>query len=1330
MNTARGRIVAAVLALAMTAPGPAFAQVARAAAGKTALAPSFVPPSPGLSSPSALTLALTPAALTPSPLSAAPSAAPIISAPLAAALIPVIPAAAKADKPSPRAALDGAAAQAAKLTPKTGAAESKASSGRAFEGSPERREVASFVSAQGAASATRAPLETNRRPAPAAKTVPPLPVSRPTLAARVWNLWPALVNFGVAAAAAFLLYKFGAPAAGLIPMLGLAGSLAWTPTPGAKAAFLAGIRNASAPGTVISYEAVGKIGARLGMDADKAGETFTELIQEGHIAIRDNRDAVYHSFRARAEAPGAVPADALASNAAVLMNSASSSDHARAVAKAERAVEAYKAAGLPQLEEAKVLRGNAMLEFFSGLLLAHQKDLESRDPLPLNLARRAMEVAEVREWIQTATYQAGKVPAMTKSVHRKLVALVGSLNPQAESGDPAADEVADGYIAALDLLEKFDPRDYLFEGAAKGAAPEGSWTPSAEQVAAFAAEIRSRTAPGETLTRETIMRAGKTLDLDTEQMVAAVSALAARGEVLVLANGKTVYFDLRDQAESDRDGLWELHNEAVDAIKLLNEAGLENHLKAVARLDALHHRYFDARNSLTVAAKAYQQVLIALANAKIEVAADVVRHQAEALKGDEARLAGIRQAQAWLDHAYYSAERRQRITTASHKALNAAAALSAFRDALGGHTDSLVTQGVMKTRHFLGDMTAEDDENADHDAPAPHPSGWRPLAPAEYPALTKYGIDLTGKAIDGKIPPMIGRKAEMRQIVKTLLRVEKNNPLIIGEKGVGKTAVANGLALLIAKGGIPELEGRSIVKLDLTKIVAGTTLRGQFEERMVAILDEAKKSNGRVVLFIDEIHMLVGAGDSEGSTDAANILKESLADGSISVIGATTMEEYRKIEKDGALARRFNAVKLLPPTKDEAEAIVSGVKSRYEDKHKVTIGAETVKAVVALASRYITDRNLPDSALDLLDDASAEAELSGRSEVMPDDIAQEVALRTGIPAGKLGQAEKDQLKELPKDLGAKVVGQEEAVAKVAKGVQRGRMGLRNTKQPIGSFIFLGPTGVGKTEIARQTAKTVFGSEKNMVRLDMSEYMEKHSVSRMIGAPPGYVGFDQAGQLTEAVRRNPYSVILLDEIEKAHPEVLDVLLQVIEDGRLTDGQGRTVDFSNTIIMMTSNIGGSLAGEDAAEPKRRPMGFVTHEEKTPEPAAGTDARRAKYLAALKAKLRPEFINRVGEDGIVVFNELGKDEMESILALRIKDLEDQLKERGVTVTLSPDAKAEILKRAEAQRAYGARPLKQIVERQLSDAIVEAELEGRIAEGDAILIDWAGEAFTADKK
>ena len=1336
------RIPALVLAFAMAAPGPAFAQAVVLAPGEAGLGAMSAVPTVSYPSVAAPSISLVPSLLTPS-LIAAPSLVPAAATfAVPEALKLVLPAALKSELPAPRAALDGAAAHAAKMTPNSGAADSKETAGRAFEGSTERKKSSTEVAGNEGSGPSAL-----KRGAPFARTskiTPPIPAFRPTLKQRVLNLWPTAVGLGVAAVSAFILYKFGTPAAGLMPLLGIAGTLGWSPTPGSKSAFLAGIRNAAAPGEVLSYTKVGEIGARLGLDADKAGLLFTELLQDGHLAIRDNRDAIFFSFKGRTESPSGSEAvrsaDALAVQAVQKMNSGAPVDHAIAVAKADKAVTLYEREGSAQLAEAKVLRANATLEFATTLLAAHRRDLEGRESLTPALTARVADLGVVLDWMNTATYQTGHVPPMPEGVHKKLVALLGSLNPGAEKGSASADEVADGYISALDLLEKYDPRDFLYEGAPKGGALQGP-APADKTVEAFAAEVRARTSAGETVTRETMMRAGKALELGARDINAVVSVLAARGELLVMANGKTIYFDLRDQAQGDRDGVWDLHNEAIDAIALVNSSNIQDHLRAVTRLDAVRQKYFDSRKHLSSEAKAYQQVLIALANAKLEAASDVLKHLEKSLSSDDARLAGVRHAQAWLAHAYYSNERRQRIDAASLKALTDAVSVAAFRDALGAKTEPLITQGVMQVRQFLNGLRADADDTVGEDA-VPHPSGWRPLTKKDYPALTEFGIDLTGKAIAGKLPPMIGRKAEMRQIVKTLLRVEKNNPLIIGEKGVGKTAVANGLAQLIAAGEIPELEGRSVVKLDLTKIVAGTTLRGQFEERMVNILEEAKKSNGRVLLFIDEIHMLVGAGDSEGSTDAANILKESLADGSISVIGATTMEEYRKIEKDGALARRFNAVKLLPPTKAEAELIVAGVKDRYEAKHKVTISAETVKAVVALASRYITDRNLPDSALDLLDDAGAEVELKAseaakagvtdaRREVLTEDIAQEVALRTGIPAGKVGAAERDQLKNLPIELGSVVIGQQEAVSKVAKGVQRGRMGLRNTKQPIGSFIFLGPTGVGKTEIAKQTAKTVFGSEKNMVRLDMSEYMEKSSVSRMIGAPPGYIGFDQAGQLTEAVRRNPYSVILLDEIEKAHPEVLDVLLQVIDDGRLTDGQGRTVDFSNTIIMMTSNIGGSLAGdaENPDIPKHRPMGFITHEEKPEEP--GTDARRAKYLAALKAKLRPEFINRVGEDGIVIFNELGKAEMEAILALRVKDLEKQLAERGVTVTLSEAARAEILKRAEAQKAYGARPLKQIVERQLSDAVVEVELDGLIGEGDAVLIDWDASrgAFRAEK-
>ena len=625
---------------------------------------------------------------------------------------------------------------------------------------------------------------------------------------------------------------------------------------------------------------------------------------------------------------------------------------------------------------------------------------------------------------------------------------------------------------------------------------------------------------------------------------------------------------------------------------------------------------------------------------------------------------------------------------------------------------------------------------------------FKPLPQSEYQTLMEYGTDITQKAADGKMRPLIGRRAEIRQMVKALLRVEKNNPLVIGSAGVGKTAVVNGLAQMIVAGDIPELEGKNIIQIDLNKVVAGTQYRGQFEERMQKIIDEAKKSNGRVVLFLDEIHKIVGAGDSKGGNDASQILKESLSDGSLTVIGATTTDEYRRIEKDGALMRRFNPVKLLPPTKEEAEEILTGVKGAYEAKHKVTIGEKAVKAAVALAARYVTDRHLPDSALDLIDDAAAEVELKaseakaagkeeGSREVTQEDLAAEIALRTGVPAGKVSEGAKERLKRLPDELKGQVIGQDEAVAAVARAVQRGRLGYRDPKQPIAKFAFLGPTGVGKTELARALAKMEFGSEKNMLRLDMSEYQEKHAISRLISAPPGYVGHDEGGQLTEPVRRNPYQVILFDEIEKAHPDVFDVLLQVLEDGRLTDSQGRTVDFSNTIIIMTSNIGGSLAAQEEQTAKKRPMGFITDEEKPVEKKAveteGAAERKAKYLQAFKEKYRPEFVNRLGMRSVLVFNELSsKDQMNAILDLRLGELERQLKDKKMTVALTDKARAYALDKALSQKQYGARPIKQMVTEEMNDALKDADLDGRIGDGDAVLIDWDVEAgrFRADRR
>ncbi len=635
----------------------------------------------------------------------------------------------------------------------------------------------------------------------------------------------------------------------------------------------------------------------------------------------------------------------------------------------------------------------------------------------------------------------------------------------------------------------------------------------------------------------------------------------------------------------------------------------------------------------------------------------------------------------------------------------------------------------------------------------------------DTPTLDKYGKDLTKLAKDGELDPVIGRDEEISRIIQILSRRTKNNPVLIGDPGVGKSAIIEGLAQRITSGNIPEiLKDKRVVTLDLGGMLAGTKYRGEFEERIKAAIDELK--GGGTVLFIDELHTIVGAGASEGSIDASNILKPALARGEIQVVGATTLDEYRRyIEKDAALERRFQPVTVGEPTQEEAKQILYGLRDRYEAHHKARITDEAVEAAVELSSRYISDRYLPDKAIDLMDEAASKVRLSayvsppdlkeledrieamrkekeeavtnqnyeraaqvrdeelklrkemesvrkewedGRKEltcvVTEEDVAQVVASWTGIPVKKLTEDESERLLHLEDTLHGRVIGQDDAVRAVSRAIRRARAGLKDPKRPIGSYIFLGPTGVGKTELTKALAEVMFGDEDAMIRLDMSEYMEPHSVSKLTGSPPGYVGYDDGGQLTEKVRRKPYAVVLFDEVEKAHPDVFNALLQILEDGRLTDSKGRVVDFKNTILIMTSNVGANRLS------KANRLGFGTDENAS---ANAYEHMRETMMEELKRTFRPEFLNRVDE--IILFHTLEKDQTLEIVKLMLKKVVERLKERGIMLSVTPEVET-YLAEAGFDQTYGARPLRRAIQQQVEDSLSEEILSGRIQLGDSV--------------
>ena len=632
----------------------------------------------------------------------------------------------------------------------------------------------------------------------------------------------------------------------------------------------------------------------------------------------------------------------------------------------------------------------------------------------------------------------------------------------------------------------------------------------------------------------------------------------------------------------------------------------------------------------------------------------------------------------------------------------------------------------------------------------------------QTPTLNQYGTDLTKKATEGKLDPVIGRKDEIQRVIQILSRRTKNNPCLIGEPGVGKTAVAEGLAEKIIAEDVPEmLKNKRVVSLDIASMVAGAKYRGDFEERIKKCLEEVKKA-GDVILFIDEVHTIVGAGSAEGAVDAANILKPLLARGEVQVIGATTLNEYRKyIEKDSALERRFSPVTVGEPTNEETIEILKGIRDRYEAHHNVKITDEAIKAAVELSTRYINDRFLPDKAIDLVDEAASrvkmrtytqpdtlkklEEEISAMNKEKDDaikvqdfekaaglrdkinvekeklqkekekweskntksittlteeDIAEVVASWTGVPVKKLTQTENEKLRNLEQTLHQRVIGQNEAVDAVAKAIRRGRVGLKDPNRPIGSFLFLGPTGVGKTELSKALAESLFGNEDAMIRIDMSEYMEGHSVSKLIGSPPGYVGFDEGGQLTEKIRRKPYSVILFDEIEKAHPDVMNMLLQILDDGRLTDAQGRTVNFKNTVIIMTSNIGARLITDKTT------LGFSAGDKKE-ESQKEYETIKKDVMGELKKQFRPEFINRIDE--IIVFHKLNDEDIKQIIDIMLNQVTKRMAEKSYKFEIDNSVKELIAKKG-VDTDYGARPLKRAIQNILEDKIAEEILNGNI--------------------
>jgi ATP-dependent Clp protease ATP-binding subunit ClpC len=1081
------------------------------------------------------------------------------------------------------------------------------------------------------------------------------------------------------------------------------------------------LREQALDGASLTASQAVELGAEVGLSEEGAEAASRELVKKGYLVVFGQR-AVFADLRRALpmEDAGARGGRLLALEAVGRLGED----------KLESKLEAFsmleKASASPGLDSRtgagiRALRDNAGLRALGGAMSwYHESHKGSGSPDIAKAAALAKQAAGYLSGDEVYFDRSHLPPplegAVMAAVDKAVTDIQALLFP--DLGFQKVKQMTDalaGFARLLSSLRAEAP------AAPKDGSPDvGSSGPVLSDLAKFLlTKLREDWMAGESISNKELTGLDAGLGFDTQDHQDAVTELVDQG-FLVQLNGRVLLLDLPLSRKGESEATALNRSAALQAAALLAEDDAASWTSA---FDGLAKAAANEKDLLLKAE------LVALRdNAGLGALRRLLIRRRADLQGSETPDARAELASLSVDieyfkspEAYFSLEHRPPALRAAAPAFLAKALPQALKAA-----------GLQETAlPGLSELVARL-ANPAQAHPAEDPSRPKPFPlidpkDKKFKNLCQFGRNLTALAVQGKLTPLIGREGEVERAIEILVQPEKNNPVFTGGPGVGKTKLVEGLAQAIVEGKVPErLRGVNIFILDSASLVAGTTLRGQFEERLKGIIDEAASAQGKVILFIDEIHTIMGLGDGDGATSANSLIKAPISDGRLTIIGATTSDEYRRIERDGALKRRFQEIPLREPGKDEALAILLGIKARYEEYYKLKFPEAGLRAAVELAARYIKDRLLPDSAIDIVRQAGARVMIAveralaeGREprspEVTAEDMAVQLARMTGIPVQQLSKDENERLKRLEIDLALRVKGQGEAISAAARAVRRGRVDLKEENEPVAVFVFLGPTGVGKTELAKALAENQFDSEKNMIRFDMSEFMEKHTVSRLIGAPPGYIGHDAAGELTEKVRKNPYSIVLFDEFEKAHEDIQRILLQIIDDGRLTDSHGNTVDFSNTIIIMTSNVGGSIEGASA------------------QAQESASERSAKYVSALEAKLLPELFGRIGKSRMLVFNRMSRAVLDGILDLRIALLNKKLARKGVRVELTAAARAHLLDDASRPEniRYGARPLKQAIDNEVKDLLADAFINGGIGEGDAVLIDFdaAGGALSAKR-